>query len=132
MLTPRQRRDLLRVQRSRDAEAITDTINRALADNPNTDLLEIDVSRRRLDGVPGCHRRGDRGHRRHEKLDCRARPARRDTGTEPAGVGGRADLTATDAHARRPMRCTRNAPGGFWRDVEPLVAGLAQNVPADT
>jgi hypothetical protein len=30
------------------------------------------------------------------------------------------------------MRCTRNAPGGFWRDVEPLVAGLAQNVPADT
>jgi hypothetical protein len=43
MLTPHQRRDLLRVERSRDAAAITDAINQVLADNPDVDLLEVEL-----------------------------------------------------------------------------------------
>jgi hypothetical protein len=42
-LTPHQRRDLLRIEQSRDAAAITDAINQVLADNPDTDLLEIEM-----------------------------------------------------------------------------------------
>jgi hypothetical protein len=42
MLTPNQRRDLLRIEQGRDAAAITDAIKAVLADNPDTDLLEIE------------------------------------------------------------------------------------------
>jgi hypothetical protein len=43
MLTPHQRRDLLRIEQSRDAAAITTAINQVLADNPDVDLLEIEM-----------------------------------------------------------------------------------------
>jgi hypothetical protein len=43
-LTVRQRRDLLRFERSRDAAAITAAINQALAGNPTADLLDIEMA----------------------------------------------------------------------------------------
>ena len=43
MLDPRQRRDLLRIEQSRDAAAITAAIETALRDNPSADLLEIEM-----------------------------------------------------------------------------------------
>jgi hypothetical protein len=46
MLTPHQRRDLLRIEQSRDAAAITAAINQVLTDNPDTDLLEIEMTLR--------------------------------------------------------------------------------------
>ena len=42
MLTPNQRRDLLRIEQSRDAHAIGAAIDQVLADNPTADLLEIE------------------------------------------------------------------------------------------
>jgi hypothetical protein len=43
-LTGRQRRDLLRIERSRDAAAITAAINQVLAGNPTADLLDIEMA----------------------------------------------------------------------------------------
>ncbi len=43
MLTAHQRRDLLRIEQSRDAVAIADAISAVLADNPDADLLEIEM-----------------------------------------------------------------------------------------
>jgi len=43
-LTVRQRRDLLRIERSRDAAAITVAINQVLAGNPTADLLDIEMA----------------------------------------------------------------------------------------
>jgi len=43
MLKPHQCRDLLRIEQSRDAAAITTAINQVLADNPDVDLLEIEM-----------------------------------------------------------------------------------------
>ena len=40
MLDPRQRRDLLRIEQSRDAVAIADAIRTALHDNPDANLIE--------------------------------------------------------------------------------------------
>ena len=42
MLDPRQRRDLLRIEQSRDAYAIGAAIDQVLSDNPDADLLEIE------------------------------------------------------------------------------------------
>jgi hypothetical protein len=42
-LTGRQRRDLLRIERSRDADAIIAAINQVLAGNPTADLLDIEM-----------------------------------------------------------------------------------------
>ena len=41
-MTAHQRRDLLRIEQGRDAAAITDAIKAVLADNPDTDLREIE------------------------------------------------------------------------------------------
>jgi hypothetical protein len=43
-LTARQRRDLLRIERSRDAAAISAAINQVLAGNPTADLLDIEMA----------------------------------------------------------------------------------------
>ena len=43
-LTVRQRRNLLRIGRTRDAAAITATINQMLASNPTADLLDIEMA----------------------------------------------------------------------------------------
>ena len=43
-ITARQRRDLLRIERSRDADAITAAIDAVLADNPTADLLDIEMA----------------------------------------------------------------------------------------
>jgi hypothetical protein len=51
MLTPHQRRDLLRIEQSRDAAAITPAINQVLVDNPDTDLLEIEMTFRAAAGT---------------------------------------------------------------------------------
>jgi hypothetical protein len=50
-LTAHQRRDLLRVERSRDAAAITAAINQVLADNPDADLVEIEMTFRAAAGT---------------------------------------------------------------------------------
>ena len=42
MLDPRQRRDLLRIEQSRDAVAIADAIRTALHDNPDANLIEVE------------------------------------------------------------------------------------------
>ena len=42
MLTPLERRNLLRIEQSRDAVAIADAIQAVLNDNPTADLLEIE------------------------------------------------------------------------------------------
>ena len=42
MLTPNQRRDLLRIEQSRDADAIGAAIDKVISDNPTADLLEIE------------------------------------------------------------------------------------------
>lgn len=42
MLTALERRNLLRIEQSRDAAAIADAVNQVLADNPDADLLEIE------------------------------------------------------------------------------------------
>lgn len=50
-LTPHERRNLLRVERSRDADAITDVVNQVLRDNPDADLLEIEMTFRAAAGT---------------------------------------------------------------------------------
>lgn len=50
-LTPHQRRDLLRVERSRDAAAITAAIEAVLRDNPDADVLEIEMTFRAAAGT---------------------------------------------------------------------------------
>ena len=50
-LTPRQRRDLLRIERSRNATAIADAIKWALADNPTASLAEIEMMFRAAAGT---------------------------------------------------------------------------------
>lgn len=50
-LTPHERRNLLRVERSRDADAITDAVNQVLRDNPDADLLEIEMTFRAAAGT---------------------------------------------------------------------------------
>ena len=42
MLDPRQRRDLLHIEQSRDAVAIADAIRTALHDNPDANLIEVE------------------------------------------------------------------------------------------
>ena len=49
-LTPDQRRHLLRIERSRDAATIADAIEAVLADNPDADLLEIELTFRSAGG----------------------------------------------------------------------------------
>ena len=43
MLTPLERRNLLRIEQSRDAAAIADAVSRVLADNPDAGLIEIEM-----------------------------------------------------------------------------------------
>jgi hypothetical protein len=43
MLTPNQRRHLLRIEQTRDADTIGAAIDQVLADNPGADLLEIEL-----------------------------------------------------------------------------------------
>ena len=43
-LTPHQRRDLLRIERGRDADFIALAIRRVLADNPTASLAEIEMT----------------------------------------------------------------------------------------
>jgi len=50
-LTPRQRRDLLRIERSRDAETITTAIQAVRRDNPTVSLLEIEMAFRAAAGA---------------------------------------------------------------------------------
>jgi hypothetical protein len=50
-LTPYERRNLLRVERSRDADAITDAVNQVLRDNPDADLLQIEMTFRAAAGT---------------------------------------------------------------------------------
>jgi len=50
-LTPHQRRDLLHIERSRDAETITTAIQAVLLDNPDADLLEIEMTFRAAAGT---------------------------------------------------------------------------------
>jgi len=50
-LTPDQRRDLLLTERTRDAEVIAAVVNRVLAENPDADLLEIEMTFRAAGGT---------------------------------------------------------------------------------
>jgi len=50
-LTPRQRRDLLRIERSRDAETITTAIQAVRRDNPTVSLIEIEMAFRAAAGA---------------------------------------------------------------------------------
>jgi hypothetical protein len=43
-MSAHERRNLLRIERSRDAVAITDGITALLRDNPDVDLLEIEMT----------------------------------------------------------------------------------------
>jgi hypothetical protein len=50
-LTPHERRDLLHIERSRDAETITTAIEAVWRDNPTVDLLEIEQTFRAAAGT---------------------------------------------------------------------------------
>ena len=72
-LTGRQRRDLLRIERSRDAAAITAAINQVLADNPTADLLDIEMAFRAAACASYLVARYRLSHRnRRARLDRRA------------------------------------------------------------
>ena len=106
MHTAHQRRDLLTVVQSRDAAAITTAINQVLADNPNVDLLEIEMMLRVAVSTAFLVADGS-GFRVVIGIRvwiAESRPARPDAGSEPAGAGEYPLTTRTiGCRSRRPI-----------------------------
>ena len=136
MLDPKQRHKLLTADRTKDVSWVRAAIEHLMAADPDVSLDEIeDVLRaRRRHGLPDRYRRGIRGCDRLCGLAPRARRGRHDGGIRTGwrwrcqsprlNCGSRARPAANALHKMHFRR--------VWRDVEALVAGLAENVPADT